>query len=201
MSSKVLPMIAAWVSWSTFFLSTNMTFQRAAEGDDLGDDVMSVCSLTARVYCLSLIDKGGYGGMFSLSWVFLVILICAIAVTALFPLPSDTFFLGLIAFFTSTTLFWMFCTSVGWIQSCGYDGKILACLLLFLMVLAYIAWGSSSAELHCEPHKWSPMIPQIASLYAPNGIKPNDLRPILHCRNLYIVRGCWRNFGSCSFYC
>ena len=47
------------------------------------------------------------------------------------------------------------------------------------MVLAYIAWGGSSDELHCGPHKWSPMIPQIASLYAPNGIKPNDLRPIV----------------------
>ena len=47
------------------------------------------------------------------------------------------------------------------------------------MVPAYIAWGGSSAELHCGPHKWSPMIPQIASLYAPNGIKPNDLRPIV----------------------
>ena len=63
-------MIAALVSWSAFCLSTIMTFQRAAEGDDLGDDVpfkfwfmLSVCSLTVCIYCLSLIDEGGYAWM------------------------------------------------------------------------------------------------------------------------------------------
>ena len=78
MSSEVLRMIAALVSWSAFFLSTIMTCHRAAEGDDLGDDVpfkiwfmLSVCSLTACIYCLSLFDIGGHAGGVCFEWGFL----------------------------------------------------------------------------------------------------------------------------------
>ena len=222
MSSEVLRMIAALVSWSAFSLSAIMTYQRAAEGDDLGDDVrfkfwfmLSVFSLTACIYCLSLTDMGDSVWMFASTWFFLVIfawIYCSIAVTALFPLSSDTFFIVLTALFISTTLFWILCGSVGCIQLCEKDGRILACLPVFLMVLAHIVWGGSSAELHCGPHKWSPMIPQIASLYAPNGIKPNDLRPIvwvvcflpwrptslLPTMDEDIPAGTWRNGGTTS---
>ena len=128
MPSDFLRMIAALVSWSACFLSTIMTYQRATEGDDLGDDVpfkfwfmLSVGSLTACICCLTLMDMGEYVrdftravvvsvGLAGFSWV--------VPFAGVFDLIFAIFFLGVAFFFIFVALFCFLCASVGCIQSC-----------------------------------------------------------------------------------
>ena len=133
--------------------------------------MFSACSLTACVCGLS--DIGDFEFIAR-------ICIWSLGLLAIFAfLPPPLIFFYFIAYFSHVVLLEFLYFSMGCIKLFVGDGRILACLPLTQMVLACIAWGGSSAELHCGPHKWSPMIPQRASLYAPNGIKPNDVRPIV----------------------
>ena len=174
--------------------------------------MLSACPLIACVCCLS--DIGDFE---FIAWIW-IWSFGLLAIYAFLP-PLLTFYF--IAFLFHVVLCQLLYFSMGCIESSVGDGRILACLPLTLMVLACIAWGGSSAELHCGPHKWSPMIPRMASLYAPNGIKPNDLRPIVRVvcflpwrpRSLlptmdedipagYLTeRWHYFNLGSCRFHC
>ena len=134
-------MIAALVSMSACFLSTIMTYQRAAEGDDLGDDVpfkfwfmLSVGSLTVCICCLSLMDMGAYVRDFTVTVLFSVGLAgfsWVVPFAGVFDESFGIFFLGVAVFFIFVALFCFPCAYVGCIQSCGCDGRILACCRCF----------------------------------------------------------------------
>ena len=110
MSSQVLRVIAALVSWSMF--SSSWRASGAAEGDAISDvpfklwSMLSACSLTVCVYCRSLMDIGDFAAFYCM-----MVTILLLSVSYLVP-NAFAFLVALLTF-----LYAFF----GCIQSCSCD--------------------------------------------------------------------------------